>query len=197
MIVPLPATMRRASYLVAGVVVTILVTMMLLLRHQERAVVGARRALRRLPGSVGNTLGDVLENFLQGVAGIKDARTLVLLFAYSFAVWAVIAATFGLGLLALDVRIPLPAASVSLMVIVAAFVSLPQAPGFVGTWQAGCVAALALYGVSQEVAIGYSLVTHVVQLVVVIAVGVACLAVDNVRLGELATLARSEAKHDA
>ena len=42
-------------------------------------------------------------------------------------------------------------------------VFLPQAPGFVGTWQAGCVLALRdFFGVPQELAVGYSLLTWIV-----------------------------------
>ena len=44
-------------------------------------------------------------------------------------------------------HIPLVAASLTTVVVVAAAVFLPQAPGFVGTWQAGCVLALGMFGV--------------------------------------------------
>jgi uncharacterized membrane protein YbhN (UPF0104 family) len=149
-----------------------------------------RRTLGRLPGSAGQVLADVVESFLGGVAGINDRRTVTTLLVYSLAVWVVIAATFACGLLALDVRAPLVAASVSLVVVIAAFVSLPQAPGFVGTWQAGCVAALTFFGVSREEAIGYSLVTHVVQVVVVVVLGALCLVGGNVGVRELVVLAQ-------
>lgn len=187
--VPVPDYMRQASYVMAGVITLLLATMLVLLRHREQAVARMRRALRGL-GVFGRGVTDVLESFLGGIASIGDGRTAVMLLGYSLAVWTVIASTFGFGLLALNVKAPLAAGSVSLMVIVAAFVSLPQAPGYVGTWQAGCVWALALYGVSQEEAIGYSLVTHVAQLVVIVALGAVCLATSNVRPGELMNLAR-------
>ncbi len=188
--VPVPVAMRQASVVVAGVVVAILALVVLLLRNQARAMARLRQALGRLPGSLGQAIADVLESFLRGVAGINDRRTLAALFIYSLGVWAVIAATFGCGLVALDVRVPLVAASVSLVVVVAAFVALPQAPGFVGTWQAGCVAALAFFGVSQEEAIGYSLVTHVVQVVVVVSLGVLCLVGDKMGVRDLVALAQ-------
>ncbi len=187
---PVEATMRRASFVVAAIVAGILVLIVGLLRNQERALGAVRRIFRRLPGRAGDGVADVLEGFLGGVAAITDARTIVALFGYSFAVWAVIAVTFGCGLRALDVQVPMVAASVTLVVVVAAFVSLPQAPGFVGTWQAGCVAALGFFEISKEEAIGYSLVTHVAQVVVIVALGIACLVSDNVGLRELASLAQ-------
>ena len=188
--VPVPVAMQQASIVLAAVIAGLLALVVVLLRTQDRAMLRVRRWLGRLPGSLGHVVADVLESFLTGVAGINDRRTVAVLLGYSLVVWVVIAATFACGLLALQVEAPLVAASVSLVVVVAAFVSLPQAPGFVGTWQAGCVAALAFYGVSQEEAIGYSLVTHVVQVVVVIALGVVCLATDQVGIRELVTLAQ-------
>jgi uncharacterized protein (TIRG00374 family) len=176
----------------SAAILGVLVALVALLRHRERAIAGLRRRAHRLPGSVGHRIGDILESFLTGLTGINDGRTVLVLLAYSLLVWVVIGCTFGCGLLALDVRAPLVAASVSLVVIVAAFVALPQAPGYVGTWQAGCVTALAFYGVSREVAISFSLVTHVIQLLVVILLGGVSLATDNLRLGELVALAQQK-----
>jgi len=190
--VPVPAWMGRASYVVAAGIVAILVLLVVLLRSRDRAVVGIRRALAHLPGDLGHGVSTVVDSFLGGVSSINDGRTIATLLVYSFVVWAVIACTFGLGLLALDLNVPLAAGSVSLMIVVAAFVSLPQAPGFVGTWQAGCVFALAFYGVSKDQAIGYSLVTHVVQVVVNVLLGVLCLLADHLGLRELVALAERE-----
>ncbi len=190
--VPVPVWMGRASYVVAAGILTILVLLFLLLRSRERAVAGIRRALAHLPGDLGNGISAVIDSFLGGVSSINDGRTVATLLAYSFVLWAVIASTFGLGLMALDLPVPLVAASVSLMVVVAAFVSLPQAPGFVGTWQAGCVFALAFYGVSKEEAIGFSLVTHVVQVVINVLLGVVCLLADHLGLRELMAMAERE-----
>jgi uncharacterized membrane protein YbhN (UPF0104 family) len=184
--------MGRASYAVAGGILGIIVLLFLLLRYRERAVAGIRGALAHLPGNLGHGISAVVDSFLGGVSSINDGRTVIALLAYSFAVWAIIACTFGLGLLALDLDVPLAAGSVILMIVIAAFVSLPQAPGFVGTWQAGCVFALAFYGVSKEQAIGYSLVTHVVQVVVNVLLGVVCLLADQLGLRELVALAEQE-----
>jgi uncharacterized protein (TIRG00374 family) len=190
--VPVPAWMGRASYMVAGGILGIVVLLFLLLRYRERAVAGIRGVLGHLPGNVGHGVSSVVDSFLGGVSSINDGRTVIALLAYSFAVWAIIACTFGLGLLALDLPVPLAAGSVILMIVIAAFVSLPQAPGFVGTWQAGCVFALAFYGVSKEQAIGYSLMTHVVQVVVNVLLGVVCLLADHVGFRELVALAEDE-----
>ena len=59
---------------------------------------------------------------------------------YSALLWAANALPFLFALLALGIDVPLVPAALASIVIVAAFVFMPQAPGFLGTWQAGCVA---------------------------------------------------------
>jgi len=68
-------------------------------------------------------------------------------------------------------------------------VFLPQAPGFVGTWQAGCVLALGLFGVSREVAIGYSLLSWLVQMGTNIGVAGFFLAREDISLAQLLRVA--------
>ena len=58
------------------------------------------------------------------------------------------------------------------------------------------MAALTFYGVSREEAIGLSLITHAVQLLVVVAVGAICLVAEDLRVGELIALAWGRRKGD-
>jgi len=194
--VPVSATLQRASYVMSAVIIAVFILLLLLLRNSEGAIVRLRGWAGMLPGSIGPRVGDILASFVTGLSGINDGRTVTVLLGYSLAIWLAIGATFACGILALDVNAPLLAASVSLVLIVAAFVALPQAPGYVGTWQAGCVTALAFYGVSREVAIGVSLVTHIVQLLVVIVLGGLSLATDSMRFSEMVALAHQEEKAD-
>ena len=78
--------------------------------------------------------------------------------------------------------------------IVAAFVFLPQAPGFVGTWQAGCVLALDLFGVPKDLAVGYSLLTWIVQMAVNVGVGGIFLAREDLSVRQLRARPRSRAR---
>lgn len=195
LVVPLPQAMAQASYVVAAFVLAILVVLVVLLRYREATVGRVRRALERLPGTFGGRVADVVESFVMGLSGIADPRTVGLLFVHSLLIWVVIASTFGFALYALNVQAPFVAASVSLVVLVAAFVALPQAPGYFGTWQAGCMAALAFYSVPTDQALALSLVTHGVQIVVVVLLGLVCLATEDVGFRELMALAsRQEGK---
>jgi uncharacterized protein (TIRG00374 family) len=191
-VVPVPEAMRRAGYALAAVAAVALGTVVALLRRRELALRRLRPLFAVLPQRIRPAAEHLLESFLTGLAGVGDGRTILVLLAYSLYLWLVVACTFACGLLALDVPVPLAAGSLTLVVVVAAFVSLPQAPGYVGTWQAGCVTALAVYGVAREEAIGLSLLTQATQLLTVVGTGVLFLLLDNVRLFDVVSVARKE-----
>jgi len=114
----------------------------------------------------------------------------------SVVLWSMIALTYTLSFLALDVDIPLLSGSLVTVVIVATFVSLPQAPGFLGTWQAGCVFALHdLFGVPKDVALGYSLLTWAIQMISNIGAGAIALMIEGVSLRELVQEGKDEQPH--
>jgi hypothetical protein len=59
-----------------------------------------------------------------------------------------------------------------LNVMVALAVAAPSAPGFLGTFQVGCILALStVYGFSKEFAMAYSVIGHLLQMVFNVAAG--------------------------
>jgi uncharacterized protein (TIRG00374 family) len=192
LVVPLQPGIRAAGYWAAAVATVALVILAVLLRNREAAVRRLEPLFRMLPGRVRPHAEQLLDNFLTGLEGINDRHTVLVLLGYSLYLWLVVAFTFACGLLALHLPVPVVAGSLTLVVVVAVFVSLPQAPGYVGTWQAGCVAALAFYKIAPEPAIGLSLLTQATQLLTVVGTGVVFLLLDNVRLVEVVHEARKE-----
>jgi uncharacterized membrane protein YbhN (UPF0104 family) len=146
------------------------------------------------PARVLQWLRPLVPSLLDGVAGLMNPATFVLVVGYSIYLWSVITLTYVFALLALSVQVPsLLATSLAAVVTVAAFVFLPQAPGFVGTWQAGCVLALGLFGVSREVAIGYSVLTWIAQMVVNIGTAGFFLAREDFSLAQMRRMVTQEA----
>src|SRR5262249_24253313 len=104
---------------------------------------------------------------------------------YSALLWSATALPYLFALLALDIHAPLIPAALASIVIVAAFVFIPLGPGFVGTWQAGCVLALDLFCVPRDQAVRYSLLTWVVQMLLNVGLGGFLLAREALSLREL------------
>ena len=188
-----PETLRKGAYLLGAAAGGGLVVLILMARHRQAAERILRRVLDVLPARVGNALWSIADGLLRGLGGLTDLRIVVLVLVYSVILWSMITLTYTLSFLAMDVQIPLLAGSLVTVVVVAASVFLPQAPGFVGTWQAGCVFALhVVFGVPHDVAVGYSLLTWVIQMTANVGSAAVALAIEGVSLSELAQQRRQE-----
>jgi uncharacterized protein (TIRG00374 family) len=189
---PVPGALRRGAWVLAGVAVLGFAALMVVQRRRATSQALLERVLRYLPAGAARGLRSLAGSFLDGLGGLSDGRAVVLVLGYSAYLWAVITLTFMFGFLALEIDVPLFAASLATVVIVAAFVFLPQAPGFIGTWQAGCVLSLGLFGVSQETALGYSLLTWIIQMSTNIATAGFFLAREGMSVGQLMRVAPPE-----
>ncbi len=188
-----PPDMRLGAIGLALAAVLGFVVLALMQRHRARTEAIVGRMLGRLSPRLARRVAPLIASFMNGLGGLGDLPTVLLVLAYSAYLWGVIALTYLFSFLALDVHVPLVAASLTTVVVVAAMVFLPQAPGFVGTWQAGCVLALSWFHVGHDVAVGYSLLTWVIQMVVNIATAGIFLAREDLPLGRLLRLAAREA----
>ena len=185
LVYPLPPALRDSA-VVLGILALVGFTVLYVIQRRRAATeTFVERLLARLPSSVAAPLGPLVRSFLGGLGGLADRSTVVLVLAYSVYLWVLIQLTFLFGFLALDMRVPLVAASLATVVIVAAFVFLPQAPGFIGTWQAGCVVALGFFGVPRDEAVGYSLLTWIISMVMNIGAAGVFLAREDLSPGDL------------
>lgn len=192
LVYPMPDGLRRSAHVLAGVAALGLVTLTAVQRQRSWAETPTRWVLDRLPVRIGTGLRPVVASFLNGLGGLADGRTVLVVLGYSVYLWGVIALTFLCALVALRIDVPLVAASLATVVIVAAFVFLPQAPGFVGTWQAGCVLSLGLFGVPKDLAVGFSLLTWIVQMTVNLGTAGVFLARKDFSIAQLRQVARRE-----
>jgi uncharacterized protein (TIRG00374 family) len=182
---PIPLALRRGAFALAAAAGLGFVVLLVVQRNSARAEALIGRLLTRLPARAAGSLRPVARAFLTGLGGLSDLWTVGVVLAYSAYLWGMITLTFLFGFLALGTSVPLVAASLATVVIVAAFVFLPQAPGFVGTWQAGCVLALGIFHVPKDVAVGYSLLTWMMAMIANVGAAGVFLAREDVSLGQL------------
>jgi glycosyltransferase 2 family protein len=146
----------------------------------------AQGVLRPLPVRVTRPLLKFLEDFLSGARVLHNPVNLLVVSGLTLAVWLLTYLLFYLFLFLFSGFEPSVWLSVTLGVIVALAVAAPSAPGFIGVFQVACVVSFGLFGISEEAATAYALVTHAFHYVAIGAFGVLGLLRNNLNLRELA-----------
>jgi uncharacterized protein (TIRG00374 family) len=192
-LVPIPesadAQIGGALRFLSAVTAAIIGFAVFLFFRQEMMVRWVDRCLSLLPSRISEPLHHLFHAFLAGLEALTDKRQLLYLFAYSLWVWTwfIIAFWCGAKSLGLDVThdVPLIRASLLAVVLVAIFIMIPAAPGFVGTFQAGCIVALSVFGVPKEEALGFSLLVHGIQFICISIIGAYCFVSEGISFREV------------
>jgi len=148
----------------------VLFLMVLLLLFPRPLVKAAEKVARFLPEKAARLVVDVLEAFLDGLKVFQSPTLLIRAIGWSVGIWLWQSLTFWVAFKAFGVNVGF---DVALFVngAVALAVSVPAAPGFIGTFQAGVIAGLGVYGVSEAAAIALSLGLHVASFFPVTLIG--------------------------
>lgn len=145
-----------------------------------------------LPAFLGRIVNEAGRGFLHSLSGLADLRVLVPVFLYSALIWIDAAAGFMAVALALDVSAPLIPLGFATTVIVALAVSVPSAPGFIGVFWAGSELALGLFDVDKSMGFTFGVLSWIVQLIVIVAMGLWSMSRLNLSLGEMRNAASSQ-----
>lgn len=144
----------------------------------------SRGAQRILPRGLAARLGTIGTDVLAGVAVLKDPSRLVVVLAWSAAVWCVNAASFAACFHAFG--LPLPASSALVLQALVAFgVAIPSSPGFFGPFEALTRVTLGMYGVSADRAITYAVAYHVGGFIPITLLGLSSLSRSHVHWADL------------
>jgi uncharacterized protein (TIRG00374 family) len=171
LIYPLPADLRRAAFLLGAAAIIGFALLLLAQRNRARAERLLDTALGWMPAAVGRAVRPLASGFFDALGALESGRIVSGVVGYSAVLWTANGLPFLFSFLALGIDVPLVPAALAAIVVVAAFVFMPQAPGFLGTWQAGCVLALDLFGVPKDLAVGFSLLTWLLQMFVSVGLG--------------------------
>jgi len=151
-----------------------------LMRWQENLALRAVRALcTPLPERIGGAVVGFVEGFLKALEMLDSASAFLRAFGWTLYLWAVISLIYVVALIAFHLPVPLFTGALVTTTIVAIAVSVPSAPGYIGSFQLGCVLALGIFGVPQSQAIAFSIVVHLTQFVAVIGAGLYSLWTEN------------------
>ncbi len=158
-----------------------------LLLMRSRADLLCAWLARCLPSRYAGQFTGLVQCFLEGLAAMKSAKNLIVAAILSIPIWTAYALGTYAALKACTIDAPFSASWV-VLAFVGIGVSLPSAPGFVGTFQFFTVAALALYAVEPQQAFGFSLLYHLAQYIPVTLFGWILLIKEQMSLGDLAAI---------
>ncbi|MGH7805541.1 MAG: lysylphosphatidylglycerol synthase transmembrane domain-containing protein [Candidatus Binatia bacterium] len=160
---PLPDDWRGYGRAFFATFVVFLVAIVTFVVAPKRVIGLLETLLRPLPEGIRKRVLDVTGQFAGGLAGLGSMGAVLVAAAWSLAIWAGIALSFGLCFFAFGLDVPFVEGSITVAAMVAIAVSIPGGPGFIGTFQFGCVVALGIYGVPGAAAVSYSFASHASQ----------------------------------
>ncbi|MEA3280534.1 MAG: lysylphosphatidylglycerol synthase transmembrane domain-containing protein [Thermodesulfobacteriota bacterium] len=139
----------------------------------------------RMQEKICTPLTDFLENFVLGFALIKNPKKVGICIVLSTIIWSLAALSYyvmalgcpGIRLSYFEIT--------AVMIIICLFIALPSVPGFWGLWEAGGVFALSLFGIPAKEALGFTLASHVIQMVPVIIIGILSAMVIGVNIWQI------------
>ena len=123
------------------------------------ALLLARRLEARVPLLARLGVAALLTSFLDGLAFLRDPRTLALVLVWTMVLWAGSLLTIFLGLSALGISAGLWVAAF-VLVVTNLGMAIPSAPGYVGVFHSAVVVSLAPYGVDAGQALAAAIVLH-------------------------------------
>ena len=130
-------------------------------------------------------INHLIDKFADGLHVLKSTQDLVLVILQSFLVWFAIAVSIYFVMLAFHLsNMPL-FAPIFIMGITAIGVSVPSAPGYIGTYHVACEYSLRVLGGNLGIAKSFAIVLHLTQMVPVIICGFYYLWKNKIKLTEI------------
>jgi glycosyltransferase 2 family protein len=195
----LPVAVSRASGVspdvlawVAGLaLVAAIVGLVLFYRFSDRIVhlVGRIFNVLPLPRKFERLIVRLVETFAGGMHIFRTPRPLLFAGTISLVIWGVVVAMFLVALVSFKAAFPAELMTLAGLLFMTGLVNLgllvPALPGNLGTYEALCVAAMAVFGVSKDLAVAFALVFHVGQLVTTLVVGAVAFWAQKLSFAEM------------
>jgi uncharacterized protein (TIRG00374 family) len=131
------------------------------------------RYVHRLPGGIRSRVQTWLHSGLTSLRIFYNRGALLAVAFWSLLVWATAVLTNHLTLLALDIRLPMTA-PILVLIVLQISMSIPAVPGRIGIFEYLCILSLAIFAIPQAPALSYGILLHIVALLPQTLIGLLC-----------------------
>ncbi len=187
-----PVEVKHAAWIlsIVSLGIILIIAAFVIFKEQRDGLLG--KLLERLPTGLGKKLIGMIDQFVVGLTALKSSSSYLLISIDSVIIWSLYAAQVWLVMIAfsfpqnysLIASEPILTSFV-ILVIASAVLSIPSAPGGVGTFHAAIIFGLALFGVDVDEAVGFALIIHAVTVLFYILGGFPLMWREGLKLGNL------------
>lgn len=161
-----------------GAMLALLLVCYAMVMHAPRVLSIVSWCAHRLLPRFEDVVVGFVENAMGGLAVLRDGRRFLAVLWWAIAHWVVNAMAMYVGFLAIGIDVPISAAFF-LQGVVALAVAVPSSPGFFGVFELSSVLGLAVYGITDKLAVSWALAYHLLSFIPITIIG----AVYFARLG--------------
>ncbi len=187
----LGSILHRSALLFLVVAVFIAGTVWFLGSRTERAVWLVEKALGSMWHRMASRLASAIFSFAQGLRLPNGLKAMSWVCFWTLGLWVLSAL---IVILVMETfRLDLPWSTAWFVLVALGFgVSVPSAPGFVGTFHFAAMGALLFFGVDKDSALSFALVLHAICIFPVLFLGIPILWAEGMSLGLIPRLSGNE-----
>jgi uncharacterized protein (TIRG00374 family) len=182
----LPVWVFRAGYISLGIIATILFVLFLMISKEAFLLRIGDRIFRPFSEHMNVFIQKFIISFSGGARILFHWPILVWAFSVSILLWSAMAICNYIMFFAFSFSLPLVAAFI-LVIVVNLGLMLPTAPGFIGSFHFFFIVGLTIFGVDREQALSFGILSHAVQFLFVVFMGIIyfpVLKIQGVPLGK-------------
>lgn len=158
----------RTSGIIAGVIIFIFLILIYISHLKKYTLKDFFK--RKIKMTTENKISKVIQSFWQGLTTLRGTPHLGLIAIQSFLIWAICIGNFWLMGAALKVYFDLYALLL-IFFVTSAIISVPSAPGYVGTYHAATIGVLVFLGLELSKSQAVAVIMHAVGFIILTAFG--------------------------